>query len=914
MFTSRIQQNSIERAIQALELSTSTKRYQAIINLMAQARIALPQGIHSYIDDPKIYSAAEQEKIFGEVKVFLPQLIAYFKNEAIAKDKLKLLKNLKTLPSGNLYKNIASHVDTLYSESITKEQYNLSVNELKIIILEQRLHHVLSGPKDLKPYQNIIRDFIDNKRQPKVFYQALLAEFQKNEFAPPLDFHFNYKSYITLRAIDTFEKMHDNHVGKILSVMNQAFKQEILVLNNLKETTLTGREQLYRGIRIEATRENIEKIFNNSHRILDVTPFGDDKKPKNNDLFLYDVLTPWNPSNSTWEVSGVYTSFNKNWSLHFMRQHEEGSEGVMLDIIPSKTKQVMYGSHNFEQEVIFNQLDPSEIRALYVIKGALVTEVHKNPNYEIIGNEKPLAFQVGDNLQEFISVGPQDITSLETVNNYQKVKFDTSHSHSISYHSPEHFYQRYNKMDVAAHRQRLEEKRNYKNFQEKLNACIKKDRYSLDMSVLYLQLSHALRTNNQLEVASLIKDTPIIKGVDVENNNLLMLAAKHKDPVMLDFALRSAQINVSAVNNRKESAFYLALDSGLENIPVNIITSEDKKHIFSMCIQYDEFDIASRLINLDCNFCNEALVLLLQHKESEPIKRVNVGDLGSNDKIKNKKYIKYAAFILKSDVNNKITPNNKDLLLKIITNTFSSATSKGEIDTVRLCLACETENFKMNAHHKMYALSNLHNELISSKNIPVAHVIAEFDEYDQKQNYCEIAKLTLKSDNQNELSKSENYENMPQLLRCALRAEDTELIKLILKSDVDNTLIASNFLNIASKIGNIENIALILQLDLQANQNVIKEEKKNAALSNAPDAKKAEISLLFSKHATNRAARTAKASSSQASLSLQSSSHAASTQLFQVQNSRHIFWNKSTDNPKTQDKNDLIKKPGPQGS
>lgn len=377
-----IEQIALEKATRSLEVSPSGNKYQAILNMANNAGIKLSTEMEQYIDDPKDYRDSNSR--FAEVPTLLPQLVAYYKAEAVAKDKIFIMRHLKVSADHPLMTEISNHLEKFYDNPENVAEYKNTIDSLKLILIRERLRPYLKDYNNIKAYEEIIKSSLEKNETPdglivKVKEQLATDQVEINEEK----LKRMCSSFTTLKSIATPEKAAERMVNNVLDLMNSDFKREIIVLNDIKESVLTGREALFRGMDLDHPENYIEQFFTTSHRMLDTK--------NKNDLFLFDIERPWNSIERKWEVNGAYMSFNPYWSLSFVKYN-----GLLLEIVPKEHKKVITGKNEDQQEVIANQVEAEEIRAIYIIKDGKISAIHKNPNFESSQALGELSLKIGD--------------------------------------------------------------------------------------------------------------------------------------------------------------------------------------------------------------------------------------------------------------------------------------------------------------------------------------------------------------------------------------------------------------------------------------------------------------------------------------------------------------------------------------
>jgi ankyrin repeat protein len=621
----------------SLEQSTSPSRYEAFESLGKLAGVSSPLWSNDGLNS----------------------LIAYYANESCAKDKLRILKafTLRQKDDQDKIKEFFKWLDILYQDQNTEADYNNAFTQLKILLFEERLKSHLPAGVSCSPYHN---EIVKNIHSPTELISLLKkipdlrvdGDTQKSK-----DAHLEHlcKNFILLRSIKNPEEQRQNVAKKILNTMNEDFKVEVVILNDYRETILTGGEQLFRGMRgfeqnqVDSVIENIfnsphymrtstgNELFNfninrawvprESYKLCQMSSLPESGLPEQGKLYIdydrkknhlsYTVLNPSGISMSgrleqsdlrkieekigfnkygrfidalknlnlaelkpfledildltskkghtkgyqIWEINGVYTSFNKYWSLHFMQQQDpdKGKIGLMLDIRPHRNKYAFYGHHTVEQEVIFNHISPEEVRCVYEIKNAKVVKIHHNPHYKYnIQGEPPLAFKENEDLSPVVSISAHDPVSLLSKTKYEKVKFvnDTYH-----YKSKEEFEEKYASKPEAIdeHRKKLRGFKNFPTAQKKLQACLEADSPSLGMGYLYQQLKAAIMDpRDQAKLEWLMEKTPLFRGVDSQGNNLLQMVILRKDEDVLSYLEKEKiEVDWNHQNLRGETAFQL---------------------------------------------------------------------------------------------------------------------------------------------------------------------------------------------------------------------------------------------------------------------------------------------------------------------------------------------------------------------
>jgi ankyrin repeat protein len=542
---------ALEKATRALSVSESINKNQAIINMMQQAGIALSPELAAYVNDHKDYHW-DQER-FAPLAAHMPELIEHYKRESIARDKIMYMRQLKLSADSPLMVEIGENIESLYEGvGATPVEYNSKINKLKGIIIRERLKHTLPEGTDLTSYNAIITKSLTDELPPSELVAKLTAKLREDGQEVPANLKRYCSSFINLKAYSTPEKIQERMVNNILDIMNNDFKNEILVLNDLRESTLMGKEILYRGLSLTDPKAFIEPFFNNQHRMLDMR--------NKNDLFLFDVTRPWNRkkeewNEKAWEINGTYMSYNPAMAIHFVKNH-----GLLLEVNPHHNKQVISGRCDNEYEVISNQVAPEEIRAIYIIENGVITEIHENPNFSSPHKLPPFQFKVGDVAHSSSFSNDQKSAGIfkESIKSYEVAKLDNRRD---SYTSYEDFIGKYSKDEIVKNREIIQKRRGFISYQQKLEACKLDPINCKNYNELYQELKKAVIANDRENMNRLINNTTLLSASDKEGNNLLMLAIIDKSKEMIEFAL-DKKIDINTQNLRGETALHLAMQSG----------------------------------------------------------------------------------------------------------------------------------------------------------------------------------------------------------------------------------------------------------------------------------------------------------------------------------------------------------------
>jgi hypothetical protein len=531
---------SIQKQIkQALKVSPSPIKYTVFKNIAELAQVKLT-GL--YYEDEK------QE---------LMPLIHYYAEEACAKDKLRLLKAFNLRPNEDAAKirTFFSRLEILYKNNCSKVEYEAAFLELKeIIFLEKLLSHLPIGAK-LSPYRQL---FIENINIPeKLFAVArLIPDLQLSDFI----LQQLCNGFEVLRSINNAEKMRKNIEDRILYTMNEDFKKEVIVQYDLQETTLTGREQLFRGLRdIEPGKAGavVEDIFNNTHYM---------KEDPNQALFHFHIKQAWIPNiakGQQWGVGGVYTSFNKYVSVQYAitDDSDQSGAGIILDIRPHKNKHGFYGRYTNQQEIIFNHISPEEIRCIYEIKNRKIKKIYHNPNYkQDMQGERDLAFQVGDDLKEFVTKEFNSSHSVSFRAEYGKAKFIKD---DARYTDENDFNEKYalKPEAIGMRREGIIKRKNFPNSQVKLKACLLANASSLAMGYLYQQLEKSINpVIHEQKLIWLKNKTPLFVGANSQGNNVFQMAVTYGHERVIKYLKEKMEIQVNHQNFRGETAAHTAVE------------------------------------------------------------------------------------------------------------------------------------------------------------------------------------------------------------------------------------------------------------------------------------------------------------------------------------------------------------------
>jgi len=632
-------------------------------------------------------------------------LIEYYTKEAAAKDKMQLMKAFNLQPQADKKKcdYIFEHIDVLYRDNCSEQDYEKAFTELKVMIFEERLRQYLPDGIHVGQYH---QEIVANINNPTELQRAVnnIPRLQLDDST--LAMFCN--GFETLRMIKSYQEMRENVVSRILNIMNEDFKREIIVLNDFQEITMTGQEQLFRSVRrfkSASASQEIQIFFNQPHYLW--------FKERKSELFNFNIKRSWTEENQEWEIDGVYTSFNKYVSILY--DSSSPLSHLVLDIRPHKNKHGFIGMHFDIQEIAFNHIIPEEIRCIYEIENGVVKKIHHNPNYKAnMHGEAPLAFKIGQNLKALSSLTVDEKELTLSREKYDRVKFFVNDRGRYS--SKIHFNTEYTEEKIAKRRQEIIARKNYPSANAKLQACLEADFPSLAMGYLYTQFKEAIEHKNAVIMKRLKDKTLLFTGVNSEGNNVLQMAISHGDDVVCDYILREKLVkNINHQNLRGETAAHLAIEKGNSAVLYQILSEpgfdKTKKDITENSLVYVESD-AIKLITDN----HASLELLYDDKLMQLIRKGEI----------------------KAESLNKLTILPRDVIKRLIELVNLKHSAQCDIDVNEL-IKLDTDKIKILTSDQAFEIFKKHKISVSSLakfgSPDIKNILDFFSKFDELKKY-----------------------------------------------------------------------------------------------------------------------------------------------------------------------------------
>src|SRR5690606_5182710 len=99
-------------------------------------------------------------------------------------------------------------------------------------------------------------------------------------------------SFIVTQSLHDADKIRERLAHNILDLVNRDFTREIIALDDLPTTVLSGKERVFRVLkRTGRSHDTLQHHFNATHRIQS------EKTTKNKSLLTYKINTEWNVRN-----------------------------------------------------------------------------------------------------------------------------------------------------------------------------------------------------------------------------------------------------------------------------------------------------------------------------------------------------------------------------------------------------------------------------------------------------------------------------------------------------------------------------------------------------------------------------------------------------------------------------------------
>lgn len=511
-----IQETILQKFEYGLDQSLSTNRHQAIINMAHYyAKLDIPESLKLYIDNVKDY---DDISLFSNIKDLLPDLAQHYHNEAIYKERLKILKLLKIEANSDQFKEIDTHLLYLFKGDLNDVGYKNAILNFKTLIVRARLKHYQLDVEDA-----VIKEGLQsNNLVAHLKGMINLSETVLNKVC---------SSFVTLAHLSSPEAIHHKLVNDALTIANDDFKREILVLNDMHETHFSGNERLFRGIRLELTPELQERFFAEGTRFLE----------NNNDLFHFNAQSDWNRSEGNWYINGVYFSFNPYCAMKYSY-----ADGIILEALPYQGKKGMLGEFSGLSETVINNIEGSEISHIYRLENYKIVEIIRNNNFP---------FEQNEGISEFVHYEYQkeNLPGLEQIVDYKFHSWATKKK----YISKEDFESQYDARNVQLNRDNLLNERGFISYTEQYK------QYENDPSRCYMmtELYWYLANSNEEKRNEITTKNNVSKILNDNGNNLLFESIIHDNVEMLSFSL-SLGLTTKGENYLGQNIYQVAAMSG----------------------------------------------------------------------------------------------------------------------------------------------------------------------------------------------------------------------------------------------------------------------------------------------------------------------------------------------------------------
>jgi ankyrin repeat protein len=436
----------------ALDKSPNQRKYPALVNVMHNAGIKLPDNLRKYVNSITVNpNLSETDKTYFKHNISM--LANYYTTEAMYKDMPTIGEKFRIGKNHPVMEEVKTKLNILYDGNSSREDFTKAAEDLKVILLRERVKHALPEGTDTYNFNKIIKQGIRQNLPAAEICASLQTALIERGFE--IDDHKLNRmcsNFVILRPIQDQASLHKRITQNILNQLNEDFRVEMGAALDLEHTKLTGNELLYRGMNVNFSYKEIKELFELGHRRLE----------GKNDLFLYEMETKWNQGRSgQWAGNMVYTSTDPDLSAGFV------NNGILMEIRPKPDTISIYGKNEWESEVLFNQLPHDDIKLVYKIDNKVVTGIFKNPYYEKRENEPDLTFKLGDDIEikatKFAQKGKEE---------YQKIKFNR---YGDKYSSRGDFEGKYGPKEVEASRQRLWDERGYRTYKEKFEQLPKEN-------------------------------------------------------------------------------------------------------------------------------------------------------------------------------------------------------------------------------------------------------------------------------------------------------------------------------------------------------------------------------------------------------------------------------------------------------
>lgn len=530
--------------------------FQALINILYHdVDLVLPDALIGYVDDPGIHPLDGQQETFAEVHDLLPQLIAHYRDEAEARDSLRAARRLHLAPGTPLHERVRVLVHGLYYED-DPQRYEQLIREWQTLTLQARLKACYlqdRSPETVAFFDQAVASLVLAQRPgqslltlrpegPQIFH-SLHALLAKHGVAVPDTDKRLWRmchSFIVTQSLHDADKIRERLAHNILDLVNRDFTREIIALDDLPTTVLSGKERVFRVLkRTGRSHDTLQHHFNATHRIQS------EKTTKNKSLLTYKINTEWNVRNDIgWrEGTAVFASLDSYRAMSWMEDN-----GILLEFMPQPGWVHFGDPHKSlpDYEVLIDQVRPEDVVAIYkgeFYGGLTLNEVHENPNFR--GFDKHLAGA---------SYGVGGHGSTEYIPEpYIRAKKQIG-VHSSRYPNQEAFLRSNGKKDVRRRRAQLIAQRGYTSYQDKLA------RFPRTFASLYEGVRQQVHGGQSVDAQ---RTAELMERVDKIGNSALGRAILDNDRAMLDFCLRQG-LSAQAVNFNGQNLLHLAASHNVD--------------------------------------------------------------------------------------------------------------------------------------------------------------------------------------------------------------------------------------------------------------------------------------------------------------------------------------------------------------
>ncbi len=185
-------------------------------------------------------------------------------------------------------------------------------------------------------------------------------------------------------------------------MLDHDYSMEILAYGGFRQKPMEHDIIVYRGIRGSFNDDYVNSLFETGYK-----SFG-----YNDNLLLtmatYLTRDQLKFSTSNWEFSGAYTSTHPYHAGKYASEHykENDSFGVLMEIRIPKNDIKICGSNWNEYELILNQINAQDIRAMYRLDAdQKVVKRYDNPHYQPGDSESGPTY----NIDEHITLKGKDV-------------------------------------------------------------------------------------------------------------------------------------------------------------------------------------------------------------------------------------------------------------------------------------------------------------------------------------------------------------------------------------------------------------------------------------------------------------------------------------------------------------------------